>query len=123
MLVHILEYLHSSKKLRLALETHCIKCHGESGKVNGDVDLLPLKADRDLLAKPEFLEALHGVLKDRLMPPEGEPPLTEAMRTEMLAQVEVLLRELQRTQAFEPIPIRRMNRGDTDPARSAEAAP
>lgn len=100
----------SPMSLRSALEAHCIKCHGESGKANGNFDLLDLKADRDLLAKPELLEALQGALKDRLMPPEDEPPLPDAMRTQMLKQIEVMLRELQETHAFEPIPIRRMNR-------------
>ena len=100
----------SSAALPLAFKAHCIKCHGKDGKVKGKVNLLALKSDRDLRAKPELLETLLGVLRDREMPPKDEPPLPDAKRAEMVAQVQVMLRETLQTQAFEPTQIRRMNR-------------
>jgi len=100
----------SSTALPLAFKAHCIKCHGEGGKVKGKVDLLALKSNRDLLAKPELLETLLGVLKDREMPPKDEPRLPEAKRMQMVGQVDAMLRETLKTQAFEPTQIRRMNR-------------
>ena len=100
----------SSTALRSAFKAHCIKCHGEGGKVEGKVDLLALKSDRDLLVKPELLETLLGVLKEREMPPKDEPLLPENKRVQMVGWVETMFREALKTQAFEPTPIRRMNR-------------
>ena len=99
-----------STALRSAFKARCIKCHGEGGKVKGKVDLLALKSERDLLAKPELLETLLEVLKDREMPPKDEPLLPESKRMQMVGQVEAMLRATLKTQAFEPTPIRRMNR-------------
>ncbi len=99
-----------STALRSAFKARCIKCHGEGGKVKGKVDLLALKSERDLLAKPELLETLLEVLKDREMPPKDEPLLPETKRMQMVGQVEAMLRVTLKTQAFEPTPIRRMNR-------------
>ena len=38
---------------------HCIKCHGKKGKVN----LLKMKSNDDLLAKPKLLQTLLEALK------------------------------------------------------------
>ena len=100
----------SSRALRPAFKAHCIKCHGEGGKVKGKVDLLAVKSDRDLLVNAELLETLLGVLKDREMPPKDEPLLPEVKRMRMVGQVEAMLRAALKTQPFEPTPIRRMNR-------------
>ena len=96
--------------LRLEFDSHCIKCHGKAGKVKGKVDLLALKSDNDLLAKPELLEKPLTVLKDHEMPPEDEPPLPEATRTQMVVPLQMMLREALKNQPFEPTQIRRMNR-------------
>ena len=58
--------------LQSTFKAHCIKCHGKGGKVKGKVNLLELKSVDDLLAKPELLETLLTVLKDREMPPKDE---------------------------------------------------
>ena len=96
--------------LRLEFDSHCIKCHGKAGKVKGKVDLLALKSDNDLLAKPELLEKLLTVLKDHEMPPVDEPPLPEATRTQMVVPLQMMLREALKNQPFESTQIRRMNR-------------
>jgi mono/diheme cytochrome c family protein len=93
-----------------AFKAHCIKCHGKGGKIKGKVNLLPLKSGDDLLARPELLEDLISMLKDREMPPEDEPPLPEGTRKQMVAQLQTLLVKALKTQAFGPTPVRRMNR-------------
>ena len=96
--------------LHAAFKSHCIKCHGRDGKVKGKVNLLELKSDADLLARPKLLEDLIGVLKEQEMPPEDEPPLPEEHLKQMLAALESMLGEALKTQPFATTPIRRMNR-------------
>lgn len=96
--------------LQSALNVHCIKCHGKDGKIEGKINLLGLKSYDQFQARPEMLENLIAVLKDRLMPPEGEPPVPAVMREQMIALLEATLVQALKTQAFGPTPIRRMNR-------------
>ncbi len=99
-----------SSALQSALQTHCVKCHGNDGRLEGKVNLLAAKSDGDLRARPELLEKLITVLQDREMPPEDEPVLPATRRQQMIEQLEALLNESLKTQAFAPTPIRRMNR-------------
>ena len=96
--------------LQSAFKSHCIKCHGQDKDVEGEVDLVALKTGDDLLARPALLEDLIAVLKDREMPPEDEPPLPTAKRKQMVSRLQTILKQALETQAFEPTPIRRMNR-------------
>ena len=95
---------------RLHSKVHCIKCHGQGGESEGDVNLLALSVDGDLRARPKLLEKLIVVLKDRQMPPEDEPPVPDIRRQRMIAQLQSSLKQALKTQPFEPTPIRRMNR-------------
>jgi len=92
------------------LDSHCIKCHGEGGKVKGKVNLKELRSANLLSSKPELLESLIGVIKDREMPPEDEPPLSDSEREKLLEWLEVKLSDSIKGQPFLPTPIRRMNR-------------
>ena len=92
------------------LDSHCIKCHGEGGKVKGKVNLKELQSANLLSSKPELLESLIGVIKDREMPPEDEPPLSDSERGELLKWLEVKLSDSIKDQPFLPTQIRRMNR-------------
>ena len=74
----------SPHDLRAAFNAHCTKCHGRDGKVRGKVNLLALKSDADLLARPKLLEDLVSVLKEQEMPPKGEPHLPEENSKQML---------------------------------------
>ena len=96
--------------LRAAFNAHCTKCHGRDGKIEGKVNLLALKSDADLLARPKLLEDLVSVLKEQEMPPEGEPHLPEEQSKQMLVALESMLDEALKTQPFVNTPIRRMNR-------------
>ena len=100
----------SSTLLQSVFQTHCTKCHGKGDKLEGKVNLLSIKTDDDLLARPELLEELFTVLKDRAMPPEGEPALPAETRQQMVKLLQVLLAEALKSQPFTPTPIRRMNR-------------
>ena len=91
-------------------DSHCIKCHGEGGKVKGKVNLKELRSANLLSSKPELLESLIGVIKDREMPPEDEPPLSDSEREKLLEWLEVKLSDSIKGQPFLPTPIRRMNR-------------
>ena len=92
------------------LDSHCIKCHGEGGIVKGKVNLKELRSANLLSSKPELLESLIGVIKDREMPPEDEPPLSDSERGKLLEWLEIKLSDSIKDQPFLPTSIRRMNR-------------
>ncbi|MAB60739.1 MAG: hypothetical protein CMO46_09420 [Verrucomicrobiales bacterium] len=97
-------------EINAILDSHCIKCHGEGGKVKGKVNLKELRSANLLSSKPELLESLIGVIKDREMPPEDEPPLSDSGRGVLLKWLEVKLSDSIKDQPFLPTSIRRMNR-------------
>jgi len=96
--------------LQSAFKSHCIKCHGKNKQVEGKVNLLALKSGDDFQAQPELLEDLIAALKNREMPPEDEPPLSDAKRNQMVSRLQAMFSQALKTQAFVPTPIRRMNR-------------
>jgi hypothetical protein len=100
----------SFRPLRDTFQAHCIKCHGKGGKVKGKVNLLELKSTNDLMAKPDLIEALVKVLHDREMPPEDELALEDADRKQMVDRLREILGNVASSQAFIPVPMRRMNR-------------
>ena len=96
--------------LSSAFQAHCVKCHGKGNQIEGEINLLALKSGNGLQTRPKLVERLITVLKDHQMPPENEPPLADTKRQQMVTQLETLLKQILKTQAFEPTPIRRMNR-------------
>jgi hypothetical protein len=100
----------SFRPLRDTFQAHCIKCHGKGGKVKGKVNLLELKSTNDLMTRPELLETLVAVLHDREMPPEDELALEDADRKQMVDRLREILGNVASSQAFIPVPMRRMNR-------------
>jgi hypothetical protein len=93
------------------LQEHCFRCHGEAGKVKGKVDLLAHTTRNDLLDHPDLLADLVRVLEDREMPPEDEPPLSDAVREALLTGLNASLAESLQSGAAPPrTPVRRMNR-------------
>ena len=91
-------------------KAHCIKCHGQDGKVKGKVDLLAVKSVADLGTRPTLLEDIIAVLEDRAMPPEDEPALKEADRKALLDSLRGMLRVAAKEEDFLVTPMRRMNR-------------
>ena len=100
----------SATWLHATFKEHCVKCHGENGKAKGKVNLLELESEGDLQARPGLLEKLIGVLEDREMPPESEPAIEPAKRTQMVRHLKATLDAALETQPFGATPIRRMNR-------------
>ena len=100
----------SLTSLQSAFKAHCIKCHGQGGKVEGKINLLALKSGNDFQARPRLLERLIAVLQDREMPPEDEPPLPQAKRKQVVTSLLSLRKQALQTYPFGPTPIRRMNR-------------
>ena len=92
------------------LDSHCIKCHGKDDKVKGKVNLKELRSANLFSSKPELLETLIGVIEDREMPPEDEPPLSDSEWKKLLEWLEVTLKDSIKGQPFLPTSIRRMNR-------------
>ena len=92
------------------VHAHCVKCHGQDGKVKGKVNLLPFKTLADMQARPVLLEDMIAVLEDREMPPEDEPAMQAADREQLIEALRGLLSAAAKEQAFLATPMRRMNR-------------
>ena len=97
--------------LKPNFEENCIKCHGKDDKVKGDLNLLEISNSDDLLRTPQRIQDLIDVLEFEEMPPEEEPPLSAESRQEMIAELQVLMKEaIAARTSFPKTPIRRMNR-------------
>ena len=87
----------------------CVRCHGGE-KTKGKVNLKELTDPTHILTNPQLVNQLIKVIDAREMPPETEPPLTEADRTRLLASLKSLLFQ-SATRAGPPqVGLRRLNR-------------
>ncbi len=101
----------STESLKHFFRDHCIGCHGESGEVNGEVDLLKAANSDALDTDAELLGELIKVIEFGEMPPEGEPELTPEVRDQILGLLQSRLQKVvAATRPFDQAPIRRMNR-------------
>ena len=92
-------------------QLHCVKCHGQDGKIKGKVDLLAIEDLADLGRQPDLLGKVIDAIDLEEMPPEDEPRLDAKERADMLVQLEALRHEtLAGKRAYPRTPIRRMNR-------------
>lgn len=93
------------------LQEHCFRCHGQEGKVKGDVNLLERVEQGDFLSHPDLLADMILVVGDYEMPPEDEPELSGSEHETLMASLNALLDESLASVAAPPrTPIRRMNR-------------
>ena len=92
------------------LHSHCSKCHGDDGKVEGDINLLELKTAEHFENIPALLESVVRVLQDREMPPNDSPTLSDEQRQALIGQLKEILNRTIRDSPFKRTPIRRMNR-------------
>lgn len=98
-------------------QSHCVKCHGQEGKVKGKVDLKKMGSLAELGKDPKLLDKLIGVIDFAEMPPEDEPQLKEVERLQLLKNLQELRdRVHDEEKKYLPIPIRRMNRFQYDNA-------
>ncbi|MEC7883488.1 MAG: DUF1587 domain-containing protein, partial [Verrucomicrobiota bacterium] len=91
--------------------SHCVKCHGEGGKVKGKVNLLEIKNSATLSKNIDLLQGLIDVINNGEMPPEGEPELKPIDRKRVVSELRGILNEVVTKGRLIPkTPIRRMNR-------------
>ena len=76
----------------------CLKCHGEK-EVNGEVNFKQIKQQRQFLSQPKLIDQMIGALENNDMPPEGEPPLDEKRRGELVATLKSMLKQATAKQA------------------------
>lgn len=89
----------------------CIQCHGQNGKIKGKVNLLEITERGHLKKDPNLLQNLIEAIDFEEMPPEDEPPLGEATRQKLLADLQALRTQALATRKVAPsAPIRRLNR-------------
>ncbi len=92
------------------MQQFCIKCHGQDGEVEGEIDLTQLLAN-DLAGEAAALKKLVDALDTSHMPPEEEPQPSLELRKQM---IEAFKRLLYKTAANSVdsmrTPMRRMNR-------------
>ena len=92
-------------------ESHCIECHGKNDKVKGKINLLEIKSLDQLETNPKLIGKIVDAIDFEEMPPEDEPQLSPQARTQLLADLEELLRaSVASNNAYPPTPIRRLNR-------------
>ena len=93
-----------------AIRKHCVKCHGENGEIEGNVDLKHLDAET-LHRSPDLLGSLIDVLDLEEMPPEDEPALDPKIRQQLVAHLKASLRaNVSESLVYSHAPLRRMNR-------------
>ncbi len=100
-----------TKILQPTFRQSCVKCHGEHGKRNGNVNLFEVRTTSDLTKNPELIRKLVKVLESGIMPPAVEPPLGGEKRQQLVSELRGLLKVAVSSQkTFPQAPIRRMNR-------------
>ncbi|MDB4733177.1 DUF1592 domain-containing protein [Planctomicrobium sp.] len=98
------------KKLAAVVTKHCAQCHGAEDDAEGGIALVGLQGT-ELAKRPELVKNLIGVLDRGEMPPDGEPPLDEPIRSSLVKSLrEVFHESLSSRQRYGPSPLRRMNR-------------
>lgn len=99
-----------TKLVAPALQTHCAKCHGADGELEGDVDLVGLHSD-NVAEDLELVQRLIDVLDLEEMPPEDEPPLDPQLRQDLIGELKSILHaSVAERKTYPHTPIRRMNR-------------
>ena len=100
-----------SDQIQPLFQEHCIRCHGENGKVKGKVNLLEITDLKSLQADAELLEEVLDAIEYEEMPPEDEPQPTATQRIKLAPVLRKLLHEASADpNAVPQAPIRRMNR-------------
>lgn len=98
-----------------ALRTSCLKCHGADDP-QGGFRLDALSAAIDTVEAADRWQKVMGVLNSGEMPPEDEPPLDAAVKTELLDDLAHALVVARKTlaDAGGAITMRRLNRREYD---------
>jgi len=69
----------------------CLKCHGDEGDRQRNIDLAQIQSAYDLVIRPGALTAIRNRIQNRSMPPQGETPLDSETRTQALEVLNSLI--------------------------------
>lgn len=86
----------------------CVKCHGDE-KANAEITFQHFTSETQLLEQPALIQRVFEAIDTGAMPPDGEPALDDATRTEALSALKSMLRA-SIVGAQEKSPLRRLNR-------------
>ncbi len=67
-----------SESIQPLLKQHCVRCHGGGDEIHGDLNLTLLNNAAAIDAAFETWERAVELVADGLMPPDDQPPLSEA---------------------------------------------
>lgn len=110
-LLHASETASYGEGLGKVFQQSCVQCHGENGKVKGDVNLLEITSEEQLLEDPELLQLILDVIDFEEMPPDSADPIEPKLRDQTLASLQSLFEaSLAESKVYAHTPIRRMNR-------------
>lgn len=91
------------------LQQSCVDCHG-GFETNADVNLKRLRNSRHLRNDPELIVRVMNAVADRTMPPDGAPVLDNSVRSELLAGLGEVLRQVEFETAVMSDGMARLNR-------------
>lgn len=101
----------SFEKIQPVFAKYCHRCHGDKGKVKGEVDLVSLSTAQAYSSDPGIAKKLLAVLEMREMPPDDEPSPKEADYQALRDFMEgVISDHLREENTLPPVSLRRMNR-------------
>ncbi len=92
------------------MKTHCVRCHGLSEKIEGDVNLQSIHEIKELAAQPELLNRIITAVDTGIMPPDDGPDRNRQWRGRFVADLQELLKAASQLQGAQRTPLRRMNR-------------
>ena len=72
-------------------QKHCVKCHGQDGKIKGKVNLAEIGSVSDLRSNAKLLGQVIEAIDFDEMPPEDEPQIKEGTRATLLKELKTLL--------------------------------
>lgn len=106
------------KTIRPFLEKRCVQCHQTKVdeatkkvvKPKANIDLGKIKSADEFYADSELIGQLIDVLDSADMPPESEPEVPDSQREEMVASLEVALKQTLQNRKKNQARVRRLNR-------------
>ena len=91
------------------LRQKCVKCHGGT-EVNGEVNFKQINREKQFLGQPKLIDQMISALENNNMPPEGEPPLDEKTRGQLVTTLKSMLKQATAGKNVARVKIRRLNR-------------
>jgi len=90
-------------------QQHCLDCHS-ADEANADIDFDSLATEKDLLDRPAWIDKVLNAIASGAMPPDGEPELEQAERTQAVSSLSAMLRKATEHAPRTSVPVSRLNR-------------